>query len=299
MAKLTEIENEILGRVLITGLPGSGKSTLAAMLAGAGYNLLWIDTENGAELLTKFPAEIKEHINLISLPDSASYPIAADTLMQLFKKGYAKICLKHGKVDCALCAKEGGRFDEVDFNKLGEKDIVVLDTVTQLSHSILAHLTKDEKVDYKPERDDWGGLRKFTEFFGSQFQAVRFKFICIAHITEAEMLDGKEKYVPNFGSKSMSAEFAKFFGHVIFCEVVNGEHRAGSSSTYSNKALTKSRTDFRIEDLVTPSLLPIFDRSVELPKKAIKPTTILSASNTGTTNANTALANLKNLVAKK
>ena len=134
----------------------------------------------------------------------------------------------------------------------------MIDTVTQLSHSILAHVTRGQPVDYKPERDDWGSLRKLTEFFCSQFQAAQFNLVCIAHIVEAKMEDNKTKLVPSFGSAGMSAEFAKAFDHVVYCEVRNGKHVAGSATNYSASVLTKSRTDFCIEKLPTPSLLPIF-----------------------------------------
>jgi hypothetical protein len=100
-----------------------------------------------------------------------------------------------------------------------------------------------------------------TEFFCSQFQAVRFNLIVIAHVTEAKTEDGKTKLVSNFGSASMSSEFSKAFDHVIYCDLKNGKHTAGSSSTYNAAVLTKSRTDFMIEKLVVPSLLPIFDGS--------------------------------------
>lgn len=255
--KLTKHPAVATQKVLITGMPGSGKTTLAAALAER-YNLIWIDLERGASTLTKLPVEWQERIDLVSLPDSASYPIASDTLTQLFKSGKASICQSHGKVNCGLCKKAGAGFDDIDLTKLTSHDIVIVDTVTQLSHSILAHVTRAQPVDYKPERDDWGSLRKLTEFFCSQFQAANFNLVCIAHVVEAKMEDNKTKLVPSFGSAGMSAEFAKAFDHVVYCETRNGKHVAGSSTSYNNSVLTKSRTDFCIEKLAVPSLLPIF-----------------------------------------
>lgn len=255
--KLTKHPAVATTKVLITGMPGSGKTTLAAALAER-YNIVWIDLERGASTLTKLPTEWQERIDLVSLPDSASYPVASDTLTQLFKSGKADICQTHGKVNCGLCKKAGAGFDSIDFSKLTSHDVVVIDTVTQLSHSILSHVTRGQPVDYKPERDDWGSLRKLTEFFCSQFQAANFNLVCIAHVVEAKMEDNRTKLVPSFGSAGMSAEFAKAFDHVIYCETKNGKHVAGSSTGYSNSVLTKSRTDFCIEKLPTPSLLPLF-----------------------------------------
>jgi len=249
-------------RVLVSGLPGSGKSTLVAQLA-EHYNLIWIDLENGADTLVKLPEEWKQRVELISIPDSATYPVASATLTDLFKSGRADICVEHGKVKCALCTKSGAAFDKLDFSTLTNKDIVVIDTITQLSHSILAHVTRTQAIDYKPERDDWGSLRKITEFFCSQFQAAPVNLICIAHLVEARLEDGRTKLVPSFGSAGMSAEVAKAFAHVVYCEVKNGKHLAGSSTVYSSGVLTKSRTGFEIEKLSKPSLLPIFDALVD------------------------------------
>ena len=259
--KLTDTEANTTEKVLLTGLSGSGKSTLAAALAEK-FNLKWIDLERGAATLRKLPREWQERIELYQVPDSASYPIAADTMSNLFKTGKMKMCRAHGKNNCAICAKEHpDQFDILDFSTLTPQDIVVLDTGTQLSHSILAHITRTQPTDYKPERDDWGSLRRMTEFFCSQFQAANYNLIVICHVVEAKTEDGKTKLVSNFGSASMSSEFPKAFDHVIYCDVKNAKHIAGSSSTYSPAVLTRSRTDFKIESLPVPSLIPIFDGS--------------------------------------
>ena len=252
-------------RVAVVGLPGSGKTTLAMGLASM-YKLHWIDIENGAETLLKLTPAQQNNIDLIKLPDSASYPIAADTLAQLFRAGKASICHTHGKVSCSLCSAKAKSvpdspdlFDHIDFSALDSNDIVVIDSGTQWSNSILAHIMKSKPVDAKPERDDWGSLRKHTEFALSQMQAASFNLVVIFHAQEAPMEDGKTKLVPTFGSAAMSTEVAKAFGHVVYCDVRNRKHVAFSSSTALPNVLTKSRTDFEIEKLAVPSLLPIFN----------------------------------------
>lgn len=257
MAKLTNLHNSIYHRALIVGLSGSGKSTLAAQLA-SNFKLHWIGIENALDTLLKLPPEMQENVEVYNIPDSAAFPVAADTLMTLFKAGVARICDIHGKVECAVCKKEGNAFSTLDLRNLTQNDIVILDSGTQLSHSILAHTMRNKSVDTKPERDDWGALRKYTEFFGSQFQAAQFNLVVICHAIEATMEDGRTKLVPNFGSQAMSAEFGKFFSDIIYTDVKNRKHIANSDSTFSNTVLTKSRTDFRIEAYDPPSLVPLF-----------------------------------------
>lgn len=256
--KPSEYKHVATQRVLLVGLTGSGKSTLAAKLAEDGFNLIWLNVENAAESLMKLSPEAQDRINLINIPDSASYPIATETCMTIFKQGFASVCDEHGKVGCAACKKAGAAFSEVDLRNLTTKDIVVLDSASQLSASILAYATKGKPVDYKPERDDWGALRKYTEFFKSQFQGAQYNLIVICQAVTAELENGAEKLVPNFGSKGMSANFGSAFDHVIYMDIKNGRHKAFSKSTALPTVLTRSRSDFDISELEVPSLLPLF-----------------------------------------
>jgi len=260
--KLTEYKaTKECDKTLVIGLPGTGKSTLAAELA-TRFHVIWIDVENGVKTLTKLPTSAQDNIDLIMIPDSASLPMAADTIVKLFKKGKASICNTHGKVDCAVCkASKPTEFSNIDFSTLTKNDIVVLDTVTQLGFSILSHVTRAIDLENKLDWDQWGTIRRLTEFIASQIQAFDFNFVCIAHLADSKLEDGKTMLVPQFGSSVMSGTFAKVFDHVVYCEVVNGKHKAGSSTGYKNNILTKSRTDFKIESLAVPSLIPLYDGS--------------------------------------
>lgn len=258
--KLTEYEEKHAAlRVLITGLTGSGKTTLAATLA-AKYRLIWIDTENSLESLAKIPSEYKENVTVIKLPDSGAFPIAAQTIQALFKNLKASICWEHGVINCSICTKSGASFQDVDLTNLdNKKDIVVLDSLTQVGASFLAHIMKARDVMETPERGDWGGLRRNTEYLGSSIQRLPFNFVATALCTEVELEDKTTKLVPTFGSKDMGANIGAKFGAIVFCKVENRKHKAFSSSTASNMFLSKSRTDYKIENLPEPSLVPMFD----------------------------------------
>lgn len=294
MATITHADADTTHRVLITGLSGSGKSTLAAELS-TKYKLIWFDLENSKDVLMKLTPEQLARVNYIRIPDSAVYPIASQTLMQLFKYGVANICDKHGKHECAICKKENAPTTKINFEELTPDTFIVIDSLTQLSASILAYVTKDKPVDYKPQLDDWGSLRKFSEFFASQLQACPHNLVCTSLAVETELEDGRIKLVPSFGSKDMSSKIAKAFSDVIYIEVKNKKHVAVSSSVASNTVLAKSRSDFVIESLEELSLIPLFDSTQERHKqKTVSPVPKQATpQQAAVNNLNTLLTSLK------
>jgi len=306
--KLTKSSTQNYTRVMLFGLPGSGKSTLAAALSKT-HRITWISVDNDRDVLLKLPEAQLENINFIDIPDSATFPVASQTLLQLFKNQRGQICHTHGMYECKVCAKNKAEFSGVDFTKFTSQDICVLDTGSQLGRSILSHVTKDEAVDYKPERDDWGALRKYTEFFASQFQGFRGNLIVIFHAIEHNVMQGEKvistKLIPDFGSKGMALTIAKNFSHVIFMEVKNKRHRAYSSSTASNDCLTKSRTDFRIEDLPEPDLAPLFpliqttETEIQVGPPAVQTAPVISQAQTPAQNAVTGLSALQQRMREK
>lgn len=246
-------------RVLLFGPPKSGKTQLAGELSRV-FNLLWVDLENGVDTLLKLPLEQQDRIEVISLPDTRTYPIAIETCLKLIKGGRGKICEQHGKWNCTLCNKtpETTPSIEVCLSELPLDTIVVFDSLTQLTNSAIAHITKAEAEDYKMEFNDWANLGKLMDVFLSHVQQSSFHVVCISHETEVRMEDGKDKLVPTAGTRNFSRNTAKYFDEVIYCEVKNKKHVVGSSTTYSGNILTGSRSGTSLESFVVASLVPIF-----------------------------------------
>jgi hypothetical protein len=271
-------------RALLFGPPKSGKTQLAGQLSKE-FNLLWFDLENGVDTLLKLPVSQQERIEVISLPDTRSYPIAIETMLKVIKGGRQEICEAHGKIACSVCKKEGADFVTVELGAIPLDTIIVVDSLTQLTNSAISHITKAQPEDYRLTFEDWGNLGKLMDIFLSHVQQAGFNVVCISHETETEMEDGKMKLVPTAGTRSFSRNTAKYFDEVIYCEVKNKKHIAASSTIYNGNILTGSRNGTVLESQAEASLIPIFKGEIITHNPII--------ANTPSTAALTGLAKLK------
>jgi hypothetical protein len=262
--KLTHKLPSVTQRTLIYGAPKAGKTQLAASLA-SDFDLLWFDLENGYATLLKLPTAQQERIELISIPDTRSFPIAIETMLKVMLGMRVEICNSHGKIGCAICKKDSLGFTAVELNSLPNSTVVVVDSLTQLTNSAIANITKNQPDDYKMEFSDWGNLKTLVEKFLSHVQAAKYNIVCISHEEEVTMEDGRSKIVPVCGSSKSSRNTAKYFDHVVYCELKNKKHIAASATTYANNILTGSRTDVRLEDTAAATLLSIFKSTPATP----------------------------------
>lgn len=267
--KLTMKAPAVTNRVLVYGGPKTGKTELVGKLA-EHYNLIWFDAENGYVTLTKMPQAWQERVEMISIPDSRVMPMAVETWLKVIKGTEHFVCEAHGKCSCALCKKQGLPETRVCFNELSPtRDIVVFDSLTQFSNSCISNITKAQPDDYKMDFGDWGQLGVLVDKFLSQVQAARYNVVCITHEAEVDFEDGKSKLVPVCGSSKSSRNTAKYFDHVVYVEIRNKKHVAGSSTGYSNTAVTGSRTNVELEKSTADkgaNLLDIFTNWKQVPK---------------------------------
>jgi DNA replicative helicase MCM subunit Mcm2 (Cdc46/Mcm family) len=262
--------------ILLYGGPKVGKSELAGELANHGFKLHWFDLENGSiTLVRSIPEEYQESVNLFKIPDTKDFPIAIETILKVIKPGKHRLCDQHGKVECPLCkpkalTDETITFSEFDNQSLGPKDIVVFDSLTQLSNSAMNHIGKGKDDTWKPEWENYRAQGQMLERFLSSIQNAPYHVIVITHEAGLEVREGdkEEKIIPVGGTRNFARTVAKYFDEVVYMEVKNKIHRAASSTTYSLNVLTGSRSRTAVEEQVDTSkkpedrphisLLPIF-----------------------------------------
>lgn len=269
MAKLSQLIRSQEQRVIVFGPPKVGKTELAGKLAEK-YKILYFSLENGHSTLFKLPPEWQDRIEVINIRDSKAYPIAIETMLKVIKGTECFVCVAHSKVSCPSCSKnKNADIDRVCLNEVGPDTIVVIDSLTQLVLSAIAHITKNQPDDYKLQLDDWGNLKQLMEKFLSQVQVAPYNIVCISHEEEVKFEDGRIKVVPVGGSSNSSRNTAKYFDHVVYCNIVNKKHVVGSATDYSTSVLTGSRTDIKLEtnkeggsllDMFTTWKLPNFGK---------------------------------------
>lgn len=259
--KLSTVPLNDIQHVLIYGAPKTGKTEIVGALA-EHYNLYYFDCENGFKTLQKMPIDWQEKVELFSIPDTRSWPIAVETINKIIElRNELAICETHGKVSCVSCKKAEAPVTIFNPKELTSKDIVVIDTLSQVAISAMNNITRNENDDYKPTWEDYRKQGFLMDRLLTNIQQAPFNVICISHEIDVSKDDKTIKLSGMAGTTNFSRNTGKFFDHVVYCEVKNRGHSFGSATTYSTLALTGSRLDVAMEKMGKPSLLPIFDGS--------------------------------------
>lgn len=258
-------------KALIYGPPKSGKTALVGKLA-EHFNLHWLDLENGVKTLLNpemLAPKYRTNVNVINIPDHKLYPVAIDTVRDIFRGGLKKICQAHGKVNCPLCSKNAeARWSELDIGKFGSNDILVIDSLSQLSNSainksVLREISKPGGEEYKMSFHDYATQGALLDQVLSMIQVLDVNIAVISHEVESEMSDGKDKIVPMAGTRNFSKLVAKYFDIAVYCTILNKQHRAFASTGHAANVLTGSRIAIDIDEKkgADLSLLSVFKRT--------------------------------------
>ena len=234
--------------ILVFGPPKSGKTEEVGQLAEF-FKLIWVDCENGIiTLANNLPPEWQENIEVISLPDSRGFPIALETINKILTGKKQVICDKHGKSSCPICPKDPeATYVEVELSTLGPDTVLVIDSLTQLSESAYSYAVKDLKEGGLVEFSHWAAQGAALTAILSKIQQAPCHVVCITHEQGIEMNDKTEKIVPMCGTKNLSRNLAKYFSHVVYCEVKNKGYKKASSAAYNTKILAGSRANIALE----------------------------------------------------
>lgn len=264
--KLTDYKQSMARKILVYGAPKTGKTDFVGQLASL-KKLWWLDLEDGIKTLVHSPRitpAMIGNIELIKIPDTQIFPIAARTILHLIKGLPGTICEQHGAWKCPACKTANAPAAAIDLSSFTNNDVLVIDSVSQLAQSAMNDIQKAviaaDKFDVKPDWDDYANQGRIMDRIFSIMQQAPFNVVAISHEQLVEMEDGKKKLVPIGGTSQFSKTFAKYFDDVVYCEKVNSKHKFATSSTYSNSIVLGSRTGKELEKMTegTGTILELF-----------------------------------------
>lgn|SRR5574343_1052547 len=237
-------------KVLLFGEPKSGKSRLAATLAKY-FQLYWLDLENGSEVINQIPNEYLDNIQLSCVPDTLTNTAAQDVCKDIFDNRATFVCDEHGKKNCPTCKKESKPGVTFDITKLGPNDVLVIDSLTQLSESALNKATADLDDSDKIEFSHWDHQGAILSRICTGIQNARCNIVVITHEAESEGADKEKLIRPMGGTRNFAKKLAKYFDDVVYLYKRNKSHRVASGSVWSNNIMTGTRADVALETLDT------------------------------------------------
>lgn len=254
--KLSDYKGTEARHILVYGAPKTGKTELIGALA-EHYTLHWFDLDGGAKTLMS-PAskafKFLDKINYFRIPDTQTFPVALETMLKVIRGGEQSVCHLHGKVACPTCKKDNLPASTVNVSAFdNKKDILVIDSYTQLMDSVInwIHkdaLSKDDWANLKSSYDDWAKQGAISDRFGSTFQNAPYNVVVVSHEILVDLEDGTKKIAPIGGTRNKSSDFAKYFDDVVFTEVVNGKFRALSHQADKSRVVLGSRTGKKLQD---------------------------------------------------
>lgn len=253
--KLTDFKDSAARHILVYGPPKTGKTELVGALA-EHFNLHWFDLDGGAKTLTVPTSKAFKYldkINYFRIPDTQTFPIAVETMLKVVKGGECVICHTHGKIGCMICKTAGQPTSAIDLSTLDvKKDIVVIDSYSQLMASVMNwihknELAKDNWEGIKSNFDDYAKQGAISDRFASTFQNAPYNVVVISHEILSELEDGSKKIVPIGGTRNKSADFGKYFDDIVYTEVVNGQFKAWSHQTEKSRIVIGSRTGKKLQ----------------------------------------------------
>lgn len=185
-------------RVLAYGEAKRKKTWWAIQAAMAGFNVLLLDGDKGHEIINQIPekndAPWKHRVRIIQCADTFSKPVFCDLVTRFLNGATIRWNDTTNKI-----VPTGGKIEEahahfvLEASKLGENDILVLDSWTSFIHSLHLNYCIEADVNILTvQKDDqtWNGYEysgRISNFVIGKTKGLKCHVVVIAHEQKDEL----------------------------------------------------------------------------------------------------------------
>jgi len=188
-----EQSNPLAARILAYGHEKTKKTWWVGKAAEAGFNVILLDSDNGAQILRNIAPEFRNRISHINIVDGLQSPVACQFTTRLLK-GINFLWDEQNKQETASSIVKPDRsYYYFDVSKLTLNDVLVIDSWTKLCKSLVFrwYVENGKKIEDTEEakKSDWPGYRwtgMMASWFFKQLQALSCHVIVVGHQTEYE-----------------------------------------------------------------------------------------------------------------
>lgn len=223
MTKLSSHQSGSTTKLLFIGDSGSGKTGALASLAAAGYDLWFIDVDNGLDILKNALMDPRSSYPKEAL-DRVHYVTVTDPMKQSGGKLIPAKASTWTKVSKILSGDEPwgdeGKRKVID---LTPQDILVIDSLTFISKSALAFvLSMNARLGQKPFQSDWYDGQLMVESLLEMLydDAIRCNVIVTSHITYIGEDNAQPTGYPSTLGKALSPKIGRYFNSILQAKTV-------------------------------------------------------------------------------
>lgn len=239
MPKLGDHQSKTTTKMLFVGDSGAGKTGALASLAAAGYNLRILDMDNGLDVLN----------NLLTDPNSTYFkqdPKSAErvdfvTVTDKMKNVNGRLvpatATAWTRAVKLLMDWTDGEQKLGPITTWGQKDILVIDSLTMLSTAALNMiLSMNGRLGQRPHQSDWGDGQQLVEGLLQMLydEGVQCNVIVCCHITFIGEDGGPIRGYPNTLGKALPPKVGRYFNTALMARTV------GQGTMQKRKILTNT-----------------------------------------------------------
>lgn len=170
-------------RLLMYGPPKSRKTWLAGTAAEAGYNVLLLDTENGAGILRQLSPAAQARIYRIDVSDDGKRAVAAEFVTRFCRAEKFNWDETNRKY-VARCP-EGATCITIDKSRFNLNTVVILDSYSALCWSVAYRYCLENNIDLSDaSKTEWEGYRwagQLLTWMITQLVNLPCHFILVGH----------------------------------------------------------------------------------------------------------------------